>query len=113
MTSTGTVGASRRRKHDEQFRRDAVELWRASGKTAKQIAEQLGIKRDRLYVWAAEYRPPGGEGADAPPTPEQLQRENVALREEVERLREQREILKKSLGILSETPLRSMSKFKP
>ena len=107
MRSSSSDGATRRPKYDEQFRRDAVELWRASGKTAKQIAQQLGIKTDRLYAWAGEYRPPGGEGA-APLTPEQLQRENATLREEVERLREQREILKKSLGILSESPLRSM-----
>jgi transposase len=113
MTSSSTSGPTGRTKHDEQFRRDAVELWRASGKTAKQIAEQLGIKRDRLYVWAGEYRPRGGDGAGAPPSPEELQRENVALREEVERLREQREILKKSLGILSEPPLRGMPRSKP
>ena len=111
MTSSSSGGATRRSKHDEQFRRDAVELWRTSGKTAKQIADQLGIKRDRLYVWAGEFRPPGGEGAGALPTPEQLQRENAALREEVARLREQRDILKKSLGILSEPPLRSMPKL--
>ena len=57
--------------------------------------------------------PLGGEGAGAPLSPEQLQRENVALREEVERLREQRDILKKSLGILSEPPLRSLPRSKP
>ena len=112
MTAMSSGGGSRRPKYSEQYRRDAVELWRASGKTAKQIADQLGIKTDRLYAWAGEYRPAGGEGA-VPPTPEQLQRENAALREEVERLREQREILKKSLGILSEPPLRSMPKSKP
>jgi hypothetical protein len=42
-----------------------------------------------------------------------LSRENAALREEVERLREQRDILKKSLGILSEPPLRGLPKSKP
>jgi hypothetical protein len=41
-------------------------------------------------------------------SPEELQRENAVLREEIDRLREQRDILKKSLGILSEPPLRSM-----
>ena len=113
MNQSSSSGASRRGKYTEQYRRDAVELWRASGRTAKEIAGQLGIKADRLYVWAAEYRPSGGEGAGGPPSPEELQRENVALREEVERLREQRDILKKSLGILSEPPLRSMPDQNP
>lgn len=96
-------------KYTEQYRRDAVELWRSSGKTAKQIATQLGIKTERLYVWAGEFRP---AGVKVPTTPEELEQENTELREEVERLREQRDILKKSLGILSEPPLRSMPKSK-
>lgn len=108
MRATRLGGAKRHGKYSEQYRRDAVELWRASGRPAREIAAELGIKRDCLYRWAGEYRPPGGEGAGAPATPEQLQRENTALREENERLREQRDILKKSLGILSEPPLRSM-----
>ena len=113
MTQSSSGGASRRGKYTEQYRKDAVELWRASGRTAKEIATQLGIKTDRLYAWAGEYRPPGGEEAGAPLSPEQLQRENAALREEVERLREQRDILKKSLGIFSEPPLRSLPRSKP
>ena len=113
MSEASSGGAARRSKYTEQYRRDAVELWRASGRTAKQIATQLGIKPDRLYKWAGEYRPPGGMGAGAPLAPDELQRENAALREEVERLREQRDILKKSLGILSEPPLRSMPRSKP
>jgi hypothetical protein len=39
--------------------------------------------------------------------------ENARLREENAKLIEQREILKKSLGILSETPRRSMPGSKP
>jgi transposase len=113
MKPGSSGGASRRGKYTEQYRNDAVELWRASGRTAKEIATQLGIKTARLYVWAGEYRPPGGEGAGAPLSPEQLARENAALREEVERLREQRDILKKSLGILSEPPLRGLPRSKP
>jgi transposase len=108
MTQSSSGGAARRRKFTEQYRKDAVELWRSSGRNAGEIARQLGIRADLLYAWAARQRPPGGEGA-APRTAEELQRENTALREEVERLREQREVLKKSLGILSETPLRGMS----
>lgn len=108
MTRSNPEGATRRSKYSEQYRKGAVELWRTSGRTAAEIARQLGIKRDRLYAWAGEVRPPGGEGAGAHHSPEELQRENAALREEIDRLREQRDILKKSLGILSEPPRRSM-----
>src|SRR5690606_25074391 len=111
MSQTSSDGVTRRRKFTEQYRRDAVELWRTSGRSAAEIAKQLGIRADLLYVWGNRTRPPGG----AAPTrsAEELARENAALREEVERLREQRDILKKSLGILSEPPLRGLPKSKP
>jgi transposase len=47
------------------------------------------------------------EGKDA------LQAEVVRLRQEVSRLTEQRDILKKAAGILSEPPLRGMPGFRP
>lgn len=113
MAQSRSGGGTRRPKYSEQYRKDAVELWRASGRSAPEIAAQLGLKPQRLYDWASEQRPPGGEGAAAPRSTEELARENAALREEVAQLREQREILKKSLGILSETPRRSMPKSNP
>lgn len=113
MTQTSSGGATRRRKFTDQYRRDAVELWQASGRSAAEIGRQLGIRTELLYKWARVSGPHGGVGAGAARSPEELQRENTALREEVERLREQRDILKKSLGILSETPLRSMPRSKP
>ena len=45
--------------------------------------------------------------------PEDLQAETARLREENAKLLEQREVLKKSLGILSEMPPRGMPKSKP
>jgi len=111
--SAGPKKDQRRRRHTEQYKRDAVELWQASGRTAAAIAHELGIRRELLYKWQHQLQLPcGGEGAAAARSPEQLREENAALREEVERLREQRDILKKSLGILSEAPLRGMPKSK-
>src|SRR5512145_621791 len=106
MTRSSSDGATRRRKYTEQYRKDAVELWRTSGRTAAEIARQLGIKRDRLYVWASEVRPPGGEMARPRRSPAQLHRENAARRDEIDRLRKHRNTLKKSRGIVSEPPLR-------
>ena len=111
--SAGPKKDQRRRRYTEQYKRDAVELWQASGRTAAAIAHELGIRREFLYKWQRQLQlPRGGERAAAALSPEQLREENATLREEVERLREQRDILKKSLGILSETPLRGMPKSK-
>jgi len=50
----------------------------------------------------------GGSGAAAQPTVEALQAEVERLRAENAKLLKQREVLKKSLGILSEPPTRGM-----
>ena len=87
----------RRRKYDCTFKAEAVALWQNSGKSAQEIAEQLGIPEGHLYAWKASDQLPAGPQAD-------LQAENAALRRENELLRQQRDILKKTLGIISELP---------
>lgn len=87
-----------RRKFDETFKRDAVTLWVNSGKSAGQVAADLGIAENRLYSWKRQFAP------SASFSPSQVETELVALRRENAYLREQREILKKTLGILSEPP---------
>ena len=87
----------RRRKYDPTFKREAVALWQKSGKSAEEIAAQLGIREKQLYAWKATREILPGPQAD-------LQAENAALRRENERLRQQRDILKKTLGIISEPP---------
>ncbi|BCV20786.1 hypothetical protein hamaS1_08550 [Moorella sp. Hama-1] len=43
-----------RRKYDEEFKRNAVELCRTSGKTASQIARDLEINSSTLNRWRRE-----------------------------------------------------------
>ena len=96
-----------RKKFDEAFKRQAVELWLSSGKAATEVAAELGIHPQRLSAWRKRFAPPppGGEGGGgAQRSAEQLEAENTGLRCENEYLRQQRDILKKTLGILSEPP---------
>jgi transposase len=89
-------------KYDSAFKQEAVNLWKSSGKSAATVAAELGIKMERLYVWRAKYVPlPTGEGAETK-TREQLLADNAALLRELDHVRQQREILKKTLGILSD-----------
>jgi transposase len=92
-----------RRKYDRNFKKEAVALWLNSGKSAKQIAAELGIAENRLYSWRSEFTP-------ATPAQEaDLENQLQALRRENAELRQQRDILKKTLGILSEPPSNGIS----
>src|ERR1022692_1921529 len=47
-----------RRKYDESFKRQAVENWISSGKSAGVIGHELGIAPNRLYSWRGDFGPP-------------------------------------------------------
>ena len=65
-----------------------------------QIARELGVSYPCLKEWKRRYQ------GDATPARADWIAENRALKAELTRVREQRDILKKTLGILSE-PLKS------
>lgn len=93
--------------YTEEYKKEALELWRASGRSAAKVAAELGIRPPLLYRWAhLERLAAEGTKAGAKPSRslEQLEAENRRLRAENAKLLEQREVLKKSLGILSELP---------
>ena len=95
-----------RRKFDETFKREALEHWLASGKSATVIAEELGLKANRLYAWKQPFAPAAAGGKAAagakPASLTELQTQLASARREIVRISEQRDILKKTLGILSE-----------
>jgi transposase len=95
--------------YDKAFKEHAVNLWLGSGKSAAEVAAELGIPADRLYTWKGRVAPARKPAAASMPelkrrTTPQLEQELSRLRRENERLREQRDILKKTLGILSDAP---------
>jgi len=102
--------ASGKTRFDEQYKQEALALWRRSGRSASKVAAELGIRPPLLYRWAHAERGASDTktGVKTVRTVEQLEAENRRLREENARLLEQREVLKKSLGILSEPPPRGM-----
>ena len=95
-----------------EYKREALEHWKSSGRSAARIAAELGLRAPLLYRWAKEFRLAVQQGRQ----PELkidvsvMQAEIQRLTEENAKLLEQREVLKKSLGILSEAPPRGMPK---
>ncbi len=64
-----------RKKYDEPFKKNAVKLSYASGKSVAQVARELGISDGMLYRWRQKYTPEGEKTRYAT-----LEEENKALR---------------------------------
>jgi transposase len=96
--------------YSDQYKQEALELWRNSGRSAAKVAAELGIRPPLLYRWARLEREPkvANSSPKAKRSVEELEAEIRRLRAENAKLLEQREVLKKSLGILSEVPPRGM-----
>ena len=103
-----------RRRYDETFKRHAVELTLQGDRPIAVVAKELGLAEWTLRCWRKRFAPgPVGTGhAVAELTSEQKDEEISRLRAEVVRMREREIILKKSLGILSETPESGMPRSK-
>jgi transposase-like protein len=101
-----------RRKFDETFKREAIQNWLSSGKSAETIAKELGLLPNRLYAWRKRFAPADAGGRAAagakPGSVADLQSQLDAALRENRHLREQRDILKKTLGILSEPSSNAM-----
>jgi transposase len=98
-TASGAAAPKRERRHyDPQFKRAAVEHYHRHGGDLSRTAVELGINYWTLRDWieAARTGP-----ASAPHTVAELEADNRRLKAELARVTEQRDILKKSLGILS------------
>jgi transposase len=102
--------AHERARYTEEYKQEALALWRNSGRSAAKVAAELGIRPPLLYRWARLKRLPETDQRGRRPrrSLEELEAENRQLRAENTKLLEQREVLKKSLGILSEVPPRGM-----
>ena len=66
---------------DEAFQRSTVEHWMLSGKSARQVALELGLNVQSLQNWKQPFKA--------------LQAENRRLQKELHRVAQQRDILKK------------------
>jgi len=96
--------------YTNEFRRDAVELLRSSGRGITQVARELGVNVNTLRAWRnrllAQSEGSGfgavGDKAPAEESSQELHAEIKALRKENQHLKRQRDILKKAASILSE-----------
>ena len=100
---TSSGGSKQSASYTEEFRRSVVDHWCHSGKTAEQVAREFGVKVWNVRDWRRRYGPTHKPvDAPLPETAEELKRELQQLRKELAGVTTQRDILKKTMGILSE-----------
>jgi len=91
-----------RRSYDKEFKLNAIKFLNESGKKLREVEDELGIGNGCLSHWRKEFEeceksafPGNGNINDAHKELVQLKRENAILKEE-------RDILKKAMGIFTQ-----------
>lgn len=88
---------SRPSKYPEQFRRDAVELVRSSGRSLREVGKELGVNHETLRNWVnAARRAEAGQSDGAQQISADERDELRRLRKKVAELELEKEILRKA-----------------
>ena len=87
-----------------EFKREAVRLAQTSGKPITHIARELGISDTSIHQWRKELAEHGSEAFPGSGHQTAQEEELRRLKRELEVVKQERDILKKALGIFSRNP---------
>ena len=86
-----------RKTYSRSFKIEAVRLLGLGEKPASQLAQELGVRRNQLYKWLDQIEGKGDAAFRGPGRrPASEESEVARLKRELERVREERDILKKA-----------------
>ena len=87
--------------YTREFKEEAVRLAQTSGKSITQVARELGISDTSIHQWRKELGERGKEAFPGKGHQTELEEENRRLKRELERVQQERDILKKVVSIFS------------
>jgi len=87
--------------YTREFKEEAVRLAQTSGKAITQVARELGISDTSIPEWRKELAQHGPEAFPGSGHQTALEEENRRLKRELERVQQERDILKKVVSIFS------------
>lgn len=90
--------------YSEEFRKEALNLLASSGKSKTEIENDLGLTHGLLRKWELRYQVNSETDDLERSEVEALKAENRRLKRELEIVRQEREILKKTVTIFSKNP---------
>jgi transposase-like protein len=89
------------RTYDKEFKLNAVKLYLTRGQSFEEVSEELGIPVGTLATWVKSHKEDGVEAFPGKGYVKPSDVEVMNLRKELAIVREERDILKKALGIFS------------
>ena len=87
--------------YTREFKEEAVRLAQTSGKSITQVARELGISDTSIHQWRKELTQQGKEAFPGSGHQTPLEEENRRLKRELERVQQERDIVKKVVSIFS------------
>ena len=98
-----TMAKRRARRHfSDEYKREAVRLAKASGKSVGDVAKELDLTETSLREWIRQAEVDARKAADGPLTSEE-RAELARLRRDLKRVTEERDILKKATAFFAKT----------
>ena len=96
------MGKEDKRRHfTREFKRDAVQLGTEKGMPVGKIARDLDIHPNLLHLWRRKFLKDGDKAFTGKGRVKPENAENRKLRKDLEKAREERDILKKALAVFS------------
>jgi len=97
----GRIMQKVQKTYTPEFKREAVRLAQTSGKPITQVARELGISDTSIHQWRKELTDHGREAFPGSGHQTAQEEELRQLKRELERVRQERDILKKAVDIFS------------
>lgn len=90
-----------RQSYTKEFKNDAVKLVIEQGYSTSEVGRRLGINQTNVSRWVREYRQENEPSVNGSATRNELENEVKRLFKENQRLRMEREILKKAAAFFA------------
>ena len=89
------------RQFTEEFKEEAVRQIKERGYKVSEVSKRIGVSTYSLYKWVKQAR--GNQGRHGTDKTEELRQENQQLKNELKRVEEERDILKKAAAYFAKT----------
>jgi len=86
----------KRQTFSKEFKKEAVRLLESTNTPAVDLARELGVRRNQLYKWQEQLRSKGEDAFPGKGYRTEKDDEIVRLKRELNRVKEERDILKKA-----------------